>query len=151
MTGNLSYDAEALRRIPLFAEMSPTKLKLLAFACDRLRFAAGERLFAQGDYGDAAYVILSGEVDIVVSTEERSVRVARLGQHDFVGEMAILCDVPRTATAEATTDQPVETLKIHRNAFFELLETSPEMAIRVTRELAHRLAKTTQELLVSRS
>lgn len=64
----LRDEVEMLRRVPIFSRIAPAKLKLLAFTSDRMTYKAGQDLFHQGDVGDAAYVILSGTADIVVSS-----------------------------------------------------------------------------------
>ncbi len=102
----LLQEVELMRRIPLFRNIEPSKLKLLAFTSERLTFAAGQNLFKQGDMGDAAYIIIDGEADVIVDTPNGPHVVATVGQHDFVGEIAILCDVPRTATVRARTSPP---------------------------------------------
>ena len=98
---SLAKDVEVLRNIPLFAKVEPAKLKLLAFTSERLEYMSGDELFHQGDYGDAAYIILEGEADVLVDTPQGVVKVATLGKNDIIGEIAILCDVPRTATVVA--------------------------------------------------
>lgn len=141
---SLSKDVEALRRIPLFAKLEAAKLKLLAFTSERLTFPAGEELFHQGDTGDAAYVILAGGVDVLVDTAGGPVRVASVGGNEIVGEIAILCDVPRTATVTANSE--VETLRISKDAFFHLVNQFPQVGIEVMNELANRLHHTTRQL-----
>ena len=95
---SLHEEVELLRNIPMFAKIEPSKLKLLAFTSERLTFRDGEVLFRQGDPGDAAYIIVTGRADVIVDTPNGPLRVAELKKNDFVGEIAILCDVPRTAT-----------------------------------------------------
>src|SRR5512145_696714 len=95
---SLDQEVALLRNIPLFAKIDPAKLKLLAFASERTMFAGGETLFRQGDAGDAAYIIIEGEAEVLVNTPDGPIAVATLGRNDFVGEIAILCDIPRTAT-----------------------------------------------------
>jgi len=63
----LKDEVELLRRVPMFAQIAPSKLKLLAFTSDRVSYRPGEVLFNQGDPGDAAYVVLSGTADVLVS------------------------------------------------------------------------------------
>ena len=60
----LKDEVGMLKRVPLFAGVEPSKLKLLAFTSDRVSYNAGQTLLHQGDEGDAAYVILSGMVSI---------------------------------------------------------------------------------------
>ena len=99
----LEEDVELLRNIPLFAKIEPSKLKLLAFTSQRLTFNPGDSLFKQGDDGDALYVIMEGEADVLVDTPGGQITVATMGKNDFVGDIAVLCDVPRTATVTATS------------------------------------------------
>jgi CRP/FNR family cyclic AMP-dependent transcriptional regulator len=141
---SLNQEVELLRRIPLFANIEPSKLKLLAFTSERLKFREGTELFHQGDMGDSAYIIISGSVGIVVSTPNGDVKVAVIDQNDIVGEIGILCDVPRTATVVA--DQDVEVLKISKELFFRMVCEFPQMAVEIMRELAARLERTTSQL-----
>lgn len=134
---SLNEEVELLRGVPLFAKIEASKLKLLAFTSERLTFAANQVLFNQGDIGDAAYVIIDGQADVVVQTPNGPLTVAKVGKNAFVGEIAILIDVPRTATIRATTR--LETLKISKDLFFRLVKEFPEMAVEIMRELARRL------------
>ncbi len=141
---SLNEEVDLLRRIPLFSNIEPSKLKLLAFASERLTFRKGAELCRQGDAGDSAYIIIEGSVGIVVSTPNGDARVAEARENDIVGEIAILCDVPRTATVVA--DRDVEVLKISKELFFRMVEEFPRMAVEIMRELATRLEKTTGQL-----
>ena len=140
----LEEDVELLRNIPLFAKIEPSKLKLLAFTSQRLTFNPGESLFKQGDDGDALYVIMEGEADVLVDTPGGQITVATMGKNDFVGDIAVLCDVPRTATVTATSK--LTTLRITKDLFFQLVCQFPQIAIEIMRELAHRLDVTTRQL-----
>ena len=141
---SLEEDVELLRKIPLFAKIEPSKLKLLAFTSERLTFNSGDSLFKQGDDGDALYVIMEGEADILVDTPSGQITVATMGKNDFVGDLAVLCDVPRTATVTATSK--LTTMRITTHLFFQLVSQFPQIAIEIMRELAHRLDITTRKL-----
>jgi len=134
---NLNEEVELLRNIPLFAKIDPPKLKLLAFASERMFFAAGQELFHYGDHGDVAYIIIEGRAEIIIDTPTGDIVVAEVGMNDIVGEIAILCDVPRTATVKAT--EKITTLAISKDLFFQMVSEYPQMAIEIMRELAHRL------------
>ena len=140
----LEEDVELLRNIPLFAKIEPSKLKLLAFTSQRLTFNPGDSLFKQGDSGDALYVIMEGEADVLVDTPGGQITVATMGKNDFVGDIAVLCDVPRTATVTATSQ--LTTLRITKDLFFQLVCQFPQIAIEIMRVLAHRLDVTTRQL-----
>lgn len=141
---SLNEEVELLRRIPLFANIEPSKLKLLAFTSERVAYDPGQDLFLQGDLGDAAYIIIDGSADILVDTPNGAVTVAHAKRNDIVGEIAILCEIPRTATVRATTT--LTTLKISKDLFFRLMSEFPAMAVEVMRELAQRLERTTAQL-----
>ena len=141
---SLQEEVELLRNIPLFAKIEPSKLKLLAFTSERLTYSQDEILFAQGDAGDSAYIIIGGEADGGVNTPGAPLVVATLKQNEIVGEIAILCDVPRTATVRAKTQ--LTTLRITKDLFFNLINEFPQIAIEIMRELAHRLEQTTTKL-----
>ena len=144
----LSNEVELLRRVPLFAGIEPTKLKLLAYTSDVVTYNPGQVLFRMGDTGDAAYVIIQGGAEVTVTTEAGDIPIAQLKDGDFLGEIAILCDTPRTATVTASSE--LKTLRIRKEPFFELLRQFPEMAIEMTRLLAERLSHTTAELVETR-
>ncbi len=145
---SINDEVELLRRVPLFASVPPAKLKLLAFTSDRMVFAPEQVLMKQGDAGDAAYLILSGQADVTVDTANGPLKVAVVGKNDFVGEMAILRDVPRSATVTATGE--VMTLKITKDTFLQMIEDSPLMAIEILRVVTQRLEATTIDLTQAR-
>lgn len=145
----LKDEVGMLRRVPLFSGVEPAKLKLLAFTSDRVSYNPGQILFHQGDEGDAAYVILSGTADILVDSETGQIKVAELEPNSIVGEIAILCDVSRTATVRAAA--PLEALRIRKDHFLRLLKEFPEMTIEIVRVLADRLSHTTAELADARN
>src|SRR6266436_4158444 len=137
----LNEEVEMLRKIQLFSKVEPAKLKLLAFTSERAVFEAEEVLFHQGDQADAAYIIIGGQlaVDIELPNGGR-IRVARPGPDQIVGEIGILGDVPRTATVSAI--ERTTTLKITKDAFFQMVSDFPSMAVEVMRVLAHRVEDT---------
>jgi CRP-like cAMP-binding protein len=145
---SLKDEVELLRRVPLFAKVSPAKLKLLAFTSDRVTFGADQVMFNQGDQGEDAYVVLSGTADILVNLQSGQVKIAGVEPNEIVGEIAILCDVVRTATVRTVT--PVEALRIRKDQFLTLLAEFPEVAIEIMRVLADRLNRTTTALIEAR-
>ena len=132
----LKDEVELLRRVPLFAGVEPTKLKLLAFTSDRMSFDPGQILFEQGDAGDAAYVVLSGSAEVLVNRAGSQIKVADLEKNAIVGEIAILCDVPRTATVRA--HDRLDTLRISKDQFLRLLAEFPDIAIEIMRAARQR-------------
>jgi CRP-like cAMP-binding protein len=145
---SIEQEVEILRRIPLFANVELAKLKLMCFASERVTYKSGQSLFEQGDVGDAAFIIIEGAADVIVTREEPLV-VAKVGKDDIVGEIAILVDIPRTATVTATSD--LTTLKITKDLFFRMITDFPEMGVEIMRVLAQRLEQTTAQLLKARA
>jgi CRP-like cAMP-binding protein len=145
----LKDEVGMLRQVPLFSGVAPAKLKLLAFTSDRVTYAPGQVLIKQGDVGDAAYVVLSGTADVMVDSASGQIKVAEVSPNSIVGEMAILCNVSRTATVQAKT--AVEALRIRKDHFLRMLAEYPEMTVEIMRVLADRLSHTTAELTEERS
>ena len=146
----LDTEVQSLRQVPMFRDIDPSRLKLLAFTAERIRFSPGQKFFSQGDAADAAYVILDGKADVVLSSKGGGeVKVAELGRNALVGEMGILSDTPRSATVVAS--EPSSALRIDKRVFLELLVQFPQMSIAVMRELAHRLERTNAQLLARSS
>ena len=142
---NLNEEVEILKGVPIFAKIEPAKLKLIAFTGERMTFSAGQELFHQGDQGDAMYVILGGIADVLIDNDKGGqIAIAEMKKNNFVGEMAILGDVPRTATIKAR--EALTTLRISKDMFYRLVAEVPQMAVEVMRELAHRLEDTNKKL-----
>jgi len=146
----LNDEVDLLRSIPMLANLPTNKLKLLAFASDRVSYAQGETLFSQGDEADAAYIVIAGCADVLVAPDENSeaTAVAQLGPNSVIGDMAILCNIPRTATIR--TCEALDALKIHKDHMLDMMKESPTLALAVLQEIVQRLAKTTQDLSEAR-
>ena len=144
---SIDDEVEILRKIPLFANIDPAKLKLMCFASRRLTFSDGQSLCVQGETGDSAYIIINGTADIVIENNEHVV-VASVGRNEIIGEIAILCDVPRTASVVATSE--LTALEVTKDLFFRMVTDFPEMGVEIMRVLAHRLEHTTAQLLKAR-
>jgi MFS family permease len=100
-------ELELLRSTPIFAALPATTLEQLASNLAPVSVPAGQAIFHQGDAGDRFYVIAKGEVDVSVD----GAATASLGPGDFFGEIALLRDVPRTATVTARTALSAFTLE----------------------------------------
>ena len=137
---SLDTEVRALLEVPMFREIEPSRLKLLAFASERLVFKPEQVLFNRGDFSDCAYVILEGSANVVLDGPEGSFTVATLERHAIVGEMGILTNSPRSATVVAATELSV--LKIGKDVFFELANEFPGFAVGMMRDLAGRLDRT---------
>lgn len=145
----LETEVQSLRQVPMFRDVDPARLKLLAFTSERVQFAGGQRFFSQGDPSDAAYVILDGRASVLLNTPSGDIQVAELGSNALVGEMGILSDTPRSATIMAA--EPTTALRIDKRVFLELLAQFPQMSLAIMRELAKRLERTNAQLVAQSS
>lgn len=141
---SLNEEVDLLRQIPMFQKVEQSKLKLLAFTSERLVFQPDEVVCEQGEPGDSMYVIVDGDADVIVNLPAGPLTVAQLHKNSFFGEIAILCDIPRTATVKATSK--LTTLRITTDLFYRLVSEFPQMTIEIMREIAARLDRTTQDL-----
>lgn len=147
----MKFEAEvaALQRTPMFQGVDASRLRLLAFMGEDRSFRDGEFVVRQGDMSDNAYLILEGRAEVIVEFSGDSSIVAQLGDSEVFGEMAMLCETPRTASIRASGD--LRTLCFEREGMLRLLREFPEMAIEMSRSLAQRLERTTTELARLRS
>jgi CRP-like cAMP-binding protein len=141
---SLKQEFELLRRVPMFAEIEPAKLKLLAFMSERVGFDPGKLLMRQGDPADAAYLIIEGDVEVVLETPAGQFVVATLGANGIVGDMGILGNSPRAATVRAK--DRVIALRISKEPFMRMVREFPSMAVSIMQELAHRVESTNNQL-----
>ncbi len=141
---SLQQEFELLRRVPFFAEIEPAKLKLLAFMSERVGFDPGRAVVSQGDPADAAYLIIDGEAEVIAETPAGPVTLATLRVNEIFGEIAILCNVPRTATVRAKGR--LVTLRISKDPFLRMVREFPNMSVSIMQELAHRLESTNNQL-----
>lgn len=114
------------------------ELEALQHAGETRRYRAGDIIFSAGDPGDGFYIIESGRVQIVAAFGGSEPRVlATIGAGDFFGEMAVLDDAPRSATAKAETDTRASFLG--RDELLDLLERQPRLALNLIREFSNRI------------
>jgi CRP/FNR family transcriptional regulator, cyclic AMP receptor protein len=141
---SLKDEFELLRRVPLFAEIEPSRLKLLAFMSERVGFDAGRLIVRQGDTADAAYVIIEGHAEVIAETPTGPVTLATLGPNAPVGEMGILTNMPRNATVRAK--DRVIALRISKDPFMRMVREFPNISVSIMQELAYRLDATNHQL-----
>ncbi len=126
----------AIGKVPLFSRCSKRELKRIAGLADEVDLADGKVLTREGERGREFFVILDGTAEVRIGGRRR----ASLGRGDFFGEIALVADVPRTATVTATSD--LHALVITDRAFRSLLRDSPDIQGKVLAAVAERLAAT---------
>lgn len=130
----------------LFTELPPAELKTLRAMARAQRFARGHEIFKEGSDGDGLYVVQEGAVEIssLVGPEVRHVFL-RVDPGDFFGEMAVIEDKPRSASAVAV--EPTVVAFIPRADMLQLIEHSPTLALRLMREISNRLREFNRQYL----
>ncbi len=128
-----------LRKSPLFQGLSDDELGQLMDMAQPVSLRAGDILIKQGDVGDSAYVIMTGEFEIQKQTGQSLIKIDVRNQGDVVGEMALLSRAPRSATVLSKTDS--EALRIPQEAFEKLLSSSSTAAMAVLHWVMARLTQ----------
>src|SRR5882724_221926 len=105
-----------------------------------IEVAPGEYVFHEGDLGTEMFIIHEGQVEILNRVAEEEKLLAVLDKGDFFGEMALLEDRPRAASARALTSARL--LQINGATFDQMLRDNPEIAVRMMRKLSRRLRET---------
>jgi CRP/FNR family transcriptional regulator len=138
-----------LGRVPVFAELGPDDLALVAELCHPRRFAAGEVIFREGDASNTCYLVRSGHARALREHGDgRQLALATFGPGDIFGELAMFDDERRSATVEAI--EPLEALAVMGADMRRLMARRPQLAIALAAALSRRL-RATNERLASQS
>lgn len=124
---------ELLKRVPLFAECSRRELREISAVADEIVVAAGTALAREGKSGRELVIIVDGAAEVT----KRGRKINEVGNGDFVGEIAVVTDTPRTASVRTT--QPTHALVLTRRDFRTLMKRVPTIQIKVLETLARRL------------
>jgi small-conductance mechanosensitive channel/CRP-like cAMP-binding protein len=139
------YLRDMLRQIAYFQNFSDLELRQLIEVGYSQNIKAGEILFLEDEPGDAFYIILSGTLEVKLLKLDKQIAMLQMG--DFVGELALMLDIPRTATVQAVEDTTLFT--VNRHGFEKLLHNHPNLSELIAQELCKRqeeLALTQQQL-----
>lgn len=132
---------DALAHVELFSALGKKELQVLARSCQERTYSAGTTIFSQGDTGVGLYMIKSGKVRISqeVDPDRAEVELAVLGPGDVLGEMALLDDLPRSATVTAIDDVTALLLPIWE--FRSILQSHSDISLKLLAVLSRRLRK----------
>ena len=125
---------ELLKKVPLFAGCSKSELRELAKTADELDLREGTVLTREGRPGREFFVLIDGTAEV----RRKGKKIAALGPGDWLGEIALITDSPRTATVTATS--PVDVLVITDRRFRSVVETMPSIALKVLARVGERLS-----------
>lgn len=123
-----------LRGVELFDQIASEDLVSVAQVCEEVSFAAGTQFITQGEPGDSLYILVDGEVNILM---EGMGAVYHRGSKSVIGEMAIISRTTRSANCVAVTD--IALLRVDSDSFWALMEERPKLAMGVIRVLSRRL------------
>jgi CRP-like cAMP-binding protein len=143
MWGNIFHKEEkavqniytVLAKIPIFKDLSKKELRLIERILHRRSYKSDEILFHEGDPGVGMYIIESGRVNITLGQENKLLAV--ISDSEFFGEIALLSETPRTATATSVTNSSI--LGFFQSDLFGLLETNPRMGNKILLRLAQMI------------
>jgi CRP/FNR family cyclic AMP-dependent transcriptional regulator len=135
---------ELLRTIPLFESLEADDLSALGNKLREVNVETGHAVFAQGDEGDAMYVIEDGAVDIVAGSGKQKVILTSLFKQQYFGELSLLDGAPRSASAVAS--RATALLALDREDFVEFIKNRPEAALSIMHEVGERI-RATNELM----
>jgi CRP-like cAMP-binding protein len=141
---SVKAEAEAFRRIPLFAGCEPAHLQMIAFSAERVEFSKGSFIIRQGEKGAAAFLILQGKAEANVEEEGETRQVANLDPGSFVGEMAMIADLPYSLSVIAL--EKIYAVRIPRSLFMRVASEFPEFTARVHAALSNKLGMSVAEL-----
>jgi len=131
--------SDILRTIPLFANLTQKELKVLEESVHKRTYQAGETVFVETEPGAGMYVIESGRVDIVLHhNSEKRLLLAELEPGEFFGEMALLGDTTRSATAVAR--ERSQLIGFFHPDLLEVINLHPQIGARIALGLAKTLA-----------
>lgn len=138
----LDNDIALLRRVPLFADLPTEEIRLLAFSAVRLDLAADQVLFREGARANSGYVIAAGGIRLTVGPKRKVVANCETGA--LIGELALLVETRRPATATATVASQV--LELDRKLIVRMLSEYPQVAVKWHEILSERLLSTVSDL-----
>lgn len=132
---------DTLAHVDLFVGLDRKELRHIAGSCQERKFPVGSVLMRQGDTGTGLFVITGGHVNVTraVDPERAEEQLRTMGPGEVLGEMALLDDLPRSATVTAVDDVTALLLPIWE--FRIALQSNPEIAVKLLATLSHRLRK----------
>jgi CRP-like cAMP-binding protein len=131
-----------LKKINWFDELPENMLISLAQKVNQRTLSKDEILFNKGDEGESLFVILSGEVKVVTQDEDgNEIALNKVGSGEIIGEMSLLDHEPRSAGIVALEE--TSTLELKREDFMEIMNSQPDLALAVIRNLSSRLRHNT--------
>ena len=134
-----------LRRVPLFSALNEHQLDTLAAGSARRSYPKGRTIVSEGEPSQSLYILLAGRAKVQRSDSEgKEVIITVLGSGEFIGEMSLIDDAPRSASV--ITLEPCEFMAVGKDAFKAMLAQSPEVSMNVMRGLVRRLREADKKI-----
>jgi CRP-like cAMP-binding protein/HEAT repeat protein len=135
-----------LKEVPIFENMTIEQLRILASVSEESTYDEDEVVFAEGDTGDALYIVVSGRIGIEQKGRRKGsvVRLATLSGRQYFGEMSIFDEEPRAASAIAL--EPTLLLSLRRAPLVALAREDPNLALELIRILSYRLREANRQI-----
>jgi diguanylate cyclase (GGDEF)-like protein len=140
----MSSTVELLGAVPLFKDLEFDDLERLGSATRVQIFEDGESIVEIGEPGRSLFVVISGQVQVVYPARTSDFELARLGPGEFFGEMALLNDMPRSATVRSLG--PVEALVLDKAEFRQLALDRPRVALALLEALSVRIRQADHQI-----
>jgi len=144
----IENDIAILERVPIFSQLGFAALQIVAIGSESRQLEDGEVLFRAGESADAGYVIQEGALKLTRHDTRRGDPSVTLGPGVLVGELALLTETIRPATAVAAV--PTTVIRISRSLFHKVLEGFPEAARMMRDHMAERANRTSEEVAAVR-
>lgn len=128
-----------LKQIPIFSNLNDSHVEKIREIVEEINISKGAMIFKQGDFGDAFYIVINGKVKISKREDSEEKTVAVLKDGDFFGEMALLEEAPRSASASALED--CKLYKITQKNFGYIMLLNPAISLKIMRYMSDRVRK----------
>jgi CRP-like cAMP-binding protein len=135
-----------LKKSPVFSMVATDDLRMVAQALEQQEYFRGDRVFEINQQGDYLYLLVSGKIGITIEQDPSSSNyIATLGPGDSFGEMNLLDDLPRSATAQVLEDSTI--LALEKSRLKCLIQSYPDISIGMLRSLSLRIREANNRLL----
>jgi len=139
-------EKELLRTVPLFSELSEPDITSLGRLASRRRYPKDTVVFFENEEGDFFFIIVDGRIKVTILGDDgREIILSMLGPGDFFGEMALLDNEPRSATAIAVEES--ELLSLHRTDFQGVIGDNPAISAALIKVLSTRLRRANHQIV----
>lgn len=138
-------EIDFIKKIPLFSELSPEELTELLKLSEKRRYPRGSIVLYKGDEGQSIYLILKGQVKVVLDDEKgKELILSTLQAGDYFGEMSVLDQMPRSATI--VTVENCEFLLIFQKAMMDQIRQNSSIALNLLSEMSRRLREADEQI-----